>query len=168
MADVKHDIWRDRYGLTMLCFSGELGLEARTLLEPGSELIHSFYASSHFDAMTKYYEFMNWGIYETEHESDRIPYLKSELINRAMFRLEIDTILWEDWDPIGVNGMAPRDEYQNYVPQILNLVMQGYSSEEIADRLHEIETSYIGLKGDLIKCKEVANKIIAKTTNPEG
>lgn len=25
----------------------------------------------------------------------------------------IDEVLWNDWDPIGVNDIAPRDEYQS-------------------------------------------------------
>ena len=29
----------------------------------------------------------------------------------------IDEILWEDWDPIGVNDVEEaRDEYQSYLP----------------------------------------------------
>ena len=74
MTSIKHDIWQDNEGLTSLCFSGDLGEESRSLLEPGSKIIYSFYADSHFDAMTKYYEFMKWGIYETEFEIDKQPY----------------------------------------------------------------------------------------------
>jgi hypothetical protein len=82
MALVSHDIWMNKEGLTMLVFSGDLGKEARALLEEGSELIHSFDANSHFDAMTIYYEFMGWGKYETEFEIDKVPYNLQELHGR--------------------------------------------------------------------------------------
>lgn len=65
-----------------MLFSGELGQEGRMTLEEDYEIIHSFYADSHFDAMTKYYEFMDWGQYETEFEIDKEPYDKEQLEKR--------------------------------------------------------------------------------------
>ena len=159
MAKIKHDIWEDPEGLTMLCFSDELGAESRTLLEPNSRIIHSFYADSHFDAMTKYYQFMGWGVYETEYELDKVSCELQKLTNRSKIRIEIDKILWNDWDPIGVNDCAPRDEYQIYVPRILNMLMNGSSEEEISKELYTIETEIIGLLGDRKRCEEISNKI---------
>jgi hypothetical protein len=75
--NVKHEIWEDSEGKTTLCLADERGNECRQLLEPGSKLIHSFYASSHFDAMTVYYKFMDWGQYETQFEIDKEPYDKN-------------------------------------------------------------------------------------------
>jgi len=40
----------------------------------GSELIETISAKSHFDAMTKYYKYMNWGVYSTEFEIDKQEY----------------------------------------------------------------------------------------------
>jgi hypothetical protein len=34
---------------------------------------------------------------------------------------KIDDILWFDWDPIGINDIAPRDEYRGYVSEIFEL-----------------------------------------------
>ena len=163
MTKIKHDIWKSDDDLTSLCYSGELGEESRSILEPNSKIIHSFYADSHFDAMTKYYEFMDWGIYETEFEIDKEPYDLQELKKRAKNRIEIDEILWNDWDPIGINDCAPRDEYQSYVPRILNMVMNGSKSKEISIELYHIETEIMGLLGDKKRCAEISNKII-KTT----
>lgn len=83
MAKIKHDIWKSKEGLTSLCFSGEIGEESRSIIEPESELIHSFYADSHFDAMTKYYKYMDWGVYETEFEIDKVSYDLEEIEERA-------------------------------------------------------------------------------------
>lgn len=72
----------------------------------------------------------------------------------------INLILWNDWDPIGINDIAPRDEYQNYTPTIFNLKTNGADKETIAKTLHEIETITIGVVGDIDNCRQVADKII--------
>lgn len=73
---------------------------------------------------------------------------------------EIDKILWNDWDPIGINDIAPRDEYQSYTPMIFSLKRKNANVEEIAKKLYQIETETIGVAGNLKHCKEVARKII--------
>jgi len=72
----------------------------------------------------------------------------------------IDEILWNDWDPIGVNDIAPRDEYQSYTPTIFKLKTIGADIETIAKTLHEIETVTIGVVGDIDHCRQVAERII--------
>ena len=72
---------------------------------------------------------------------------------------QIDQILWEDWDPIGINDDAPRDEYQGYTPIILKLVKSKSDSTKIAEKLYEIETESIGLSGNYKNCLKVAEKI---------
>ncbi|MDX9791393.1 MAG: hypothetical protein RBT61_11220 [Candidatus Kapabacteria bacterium] len=84
MTSIKHDIWQNKEGLTSLCYSGNLGEESRRLLEPDSKIIYSFYADSHYDAMKQYYEFMEWGIYETEFEIDKQKYNLEKLEKRAL------------------------------------------------------------------------------------
>ena len=56
--------------------------------------------------------------------------------------------------------MAPRDEYQRYVPDMFNLKKSAADIETIAQRLHKLETEYLGLNGNIDKCREVANKIL--------
>jgi hypothetical protein len=72
----------------------------------------------------------------------------------------IDLILWKDWDPIGVNDIAPRNEYQIYTPTIFELKNTGSDMETIAQALHEIEIATIGVVGNIEHCRQVANKII--------
>lgn len=74
---------------------------------------------------------------------------------------KIDDILWYDWDPIGINDMAPRDEYQSYTPQIFNLFKQKTGRDTIAKALSKIETDNIGLAGNLENCLKIADKILA-------
>ncbi len=73
---------------------------------------------------------------------------------------EIDEILWNDWDPIGINGIAPRDEYQTHTPIIFSLKRKGANEKEIANKLHKIEKETIGVFGSFEHCKKVARKII--------
>ncbi|MBF8965717.1 hypothetical protein I0P70_20865 [Pontibacter sp. FD36] len=72
----------------------------------------------------------------------------------------VDEILWEDWDPIGVNGFAPRDEYQSYVPEIFTMLNEGKDENEIADRLIQIATERMGLFEDREHCLLIAKKLI--------
>jgi hypothetical protein len=49
---------------------------------------------------------------------------------------QIDRILWEVWDPIGVNKISPaRDEYSGYVNGVFKLLTSGASDEEISQHL---------------------------------
>lgn len=45
-------------------------------------------------------------------------------IEHIAFYKGVREILWNNWDPIGVNNIAPRDEYQSYVPEIFFLLIQ--------------------------------------------
>jgi hypothetical protein len=75
----------------------------------------------------------------------------------------IDILLWEEWDPIGVNDSAPRDEYQSYTAQLFSLAIKGATIDEIAHTLLRIERERIGLEGDDQNCKSVAEKIVLAT-----
>ena len=76
---------------------------------------------------------------------------------------KIDDILWFDWDPIGVNDLAPRDEYQSYVPEIFGLVKAKADRQEIASRLHKLETENMGMSGTIEKCLTIADKTLNAT-----
>ena len=89
--------------------------------------------------------------------------LKEKLRSKGKFLnlyQEIDQILWEDWDPIGINEDAPRDEYQIYTPIIIKLVKSNSDSKIIAEKLYEIEIGKMGLPGNFNNCRKVAEKII--------
>lgn len=83
MSRIQHDIWIDEEGKTSLCFAGELGRESRSVLDENCKIIYSFFASSHFDAMTQYYDYMKWGIYTTQFPIDKVKYNLNELQVRA-------------------------------------------------------------------------------------
>ena len=71
-------LWKDEsQGEFTYCLAGAAGDEARGLLEGHAELIWSCEAISHFDAMTQYYAFQDWGEYTTVHEQDYWPFINS-------------------------------------------------------------------------------------------
>ena len=73
---------------------------------------------------------------------------------------EIDRILWESWDPIGVYGCTEaRDEYGSYVKGVLALLTEGLDELKIAEHLHSIETLSMGLPGNLSACRRVAAEL---------
>lgn len=72
----------------------------------------------------------------------------------------IDYILWSEWDPIGINDIAPRDEYKSYTQTIFELKNRGADKELIAKTLHKIETETMGLFGNFDHCEQIAEKII--------
>ena len=53
---------------------------------------------------------------------------------------EIDRVLWEVWDPIGINELpdAPPDEYSSYVNGVFELLVNGASDDAIARHLFAI------------------------------
>lgn len=74
MARLRHELWEDPAGLGTFCLAGPDGAAARAGLPPGSKLVWTVEADSHFEAMTKYYEHMDWGLYSSQHAGDREPY----------------------------------------------------------------------------------------------
>ena len=72
----------------------------------------------------------------------------------------VDALLWDEWDPIGVNQMLDaRDEYYAYLPKVVEMALSKVDSETIAHHLLNIETEHMGLAGDINKCRRVAEKI---------
>lgn len=72
----------------------------------------------------------------------------------------IDTILWEDWDPIGINeNKNIRDEYKGYVPFIVNLKLRDANIKKIANHLYQLEAVSMGMCGSMERCEYIAQKI---------
>jgi hypothetical protein len=74
MAMLRHEVWIDADGLPMCCLAGANGDAARKNLESGAKLVWTFEAESHFEAMTKYHQYLGREPYATEHPEDFISY----------------------------------------------------------------------------------------------
>ncbi|MCH5715576.1 hypothetical protein [Niabella hibiscisoli] len=73
---------------------------------------------------------------------------------------KIDDILWSDWDPLGINDIAPRDEYKSYVPEVFDLLKTNPDKHNIANRLYKLQTDNMGTIGTLENCLAIAEKIL--------
>ena len=74
---------------------------------------------------------------------------------------EINELLWNQWDPIGVKGVdAARDEYHDYIHGIFCVLEDRANVDQIAKHLHHIETVKMGLKGDMHRCMKVARALL--------
>jgi hypothetical protein len=75
---LKHELWKDiggeQYSHYTFCLAGPQGDDARGLLSPDAEKIWEVEAGSHFEAMTAYYNFMDWGEYSTDQAWDMQSY----------------------------------------------------------------------------------------------
>ncbi len=77
----------------------------------------------------------------------------------ALYRA-IDEVLFWYWDPIGVAGEpGARDEYQEYLPQVLRL-LQADDRAGIVQFLSEIERTSMGMQPKTAHCEEVADKLL--------
>jgi len=73
----------------------------------------------------------------------------------------IDDLLWEEWDPIGINDIPEaRDEYSSYTPQIFSLAIHGASHEDIVEKLRRIEINWMGLVSNAERNMKLATKIL--------
>ena len=62
---MRHQLWVEEDGQTF-CLAGPMGDGARDLLGSDARLVWTVEAASHFEAMTKYYEHLEWGEYKTD------------------------------------------------------------------------------------------------------
>ena len=57
----------------------------------------------------------------------------------------IRRILYHEWDPIGVAGLAPSDEYDSYIAPVYRVLVGSRSEDELIDLLHRTEIERIGM-----------------------
>jgi len=86
---------------------------------------------------------------------------RKSITNEQMLYKQIDEILWNDWDPIGINDCEEaRDEYYGYLPHVWRFKIMNADAETIAEYLIKVETDRMGLFGNIENCRNVANKIV--------
>lgn len=82
-------------------------------------------------------------------------------MNKKELHTKVDKILWEDWDPIGVNDYGgPKDEYRGYVPSIIKLLENDADESKITKLLHEHANVNMGLSSKLADHIVVARKLL--------
>lgn len=59
---------------------------------------------------------------------------------------DIHDVLWNDWDPIGINDVAPEDEYDSYIGGIYRLLASKCTKDKLINHLLQIELDKMGLR----------------------
>ncbi len=73
----------------------------------------------------------------------------------------VRAVLLRDWEPIICNELLPDDEYDDYVPEIINLLEAGAPIERIADYLSFVEGVTMGVQTERERTGRVASNLIA-------
>tara|TARA_R110000737_G_scaffold344175_1_gene371037 strand:- start:671 stop:907 length:237 start_codon:yes stop_codon:yes gene_type:complete len=72
---MKHELWIEDESEQTFCLAGLHGESARQLLSVTAKLVWTCDANSHFEAMSKYYQYMDWGNYASDFpDDDKKPY----------------------------------------------------------------------------------------------
>lgn len=83
-------------------------------------------------------------------------------MKKSALWIAIDNILWEEWDPIGINSDAGAvGEYRGYIPSILTLLSENADAYKMQRLLHQHANVNMGLSTSLEAHKAIAQKIIA-------
>lgn len=83
-------------------------------------------------------------------------------MERKSLAAEVNAILMQEWDPIGVSDASgAQDEYAIYVPQIIELLSKKASLEKLVEHLQKIARQDIGILGDPSRAHQTAAKILA-------
>ena len=81
-------------------------------------------------------------------------------MKKSKLWIKIDKLLWEEWDPIGVNACGGLDdEYSSYVPSIIKLVEERADEFKIAKLLYQHANVNMGLQSALERHIEIAKKL---------
>ena len=71
--------------------------------------------------------------------------------------LTVRSLLMQHWDPIGIKDVEQcYDEYDSYIPSILNLIDSGAALDELAQLLDEIVSKRMGLGSNMTESARVA------------
>jgi hypothetical protein len=82
--------------------------------------------------------------------------------------ITIRFVLLRDWGPIISNDLLPDDEYDSYIPAIIDLLKSDSSAEQLAGYLTNIERDYMEVETNPERTALVAKNLVAawKSRNP--
>ena len=87
---------------------------------------------------------------------------RSKTERAAEAQASIRQVLFQDWDPIGVNGnLNLQDEYDDYIAPVYRILMGSRSEQELVDFLFQTERDTIGLQcGSPDELRPIARKLL--------
>ena len=102
--------------------------------------------------------YIAWGMAYQDTAANRNATSKRQQATNSM--QSIRNILFHDWDPIGVNDLAPNDEYDRYIGGVYRLLVSQASNAEISEYLHLQEVTQMEMVTNLEHRKMVADKLM--------
>ena len=87
--------------------------------------------------------------------------MRDERLKRAVvIQDDIRQVLFDDWDPIGVNDYAPKDEYDAYIATIYRLLVSGGTEDELCEHLRQLEITQMESPTNANHRRMVAKKLM--------
>ncbi len=87
--------------------------------------------------------------------------MKSKQQQGQKIMTDIRRILIDDWDPIGIRGVGPDDEYDSYIGGLYRLLTKNPNENEIVEHLYSIEKIQMGSTNqDREGLRTVAKKLL--------
>ena len=66
-------------------------------------------------------------------------------LDQEELRKRVDQVLWNVWDPIGVNSSPEaRDEYRSHTKKVAEMLNNGRDAYAVADYLRQLESGWLG------------------------
>jgi hypothetical protein len=71
-------------------------------------------------------------------------------------------ILYREWDPLGIAGEWPEDEYDAYIGGVYRILATSRSGEELITYLQEVVQNQMGLRtGERETLRQIAQRLLA-------
>lgn len=116
---------------------------------PRNELIFLTDIQTEEGTKSKYRRFLTLDEYWINYETTGLKWNTAYLINLKPIndlQREVSSILWNDWDPIGVNDSEIYDdEYKSYVPKIIELLNKNVDIYKLTKHLESLARDSMGL-----------------------
>ncbi len=75
--------------------------------------------------------------------------------------MNIREVLLRYWEPIISNDFLPDDEYDSYIPAIMNMLESDCATEQLSDYLLDVEENWMGVEPERERTSLVARNLIA-------
>ncbi len=80
---------------------------------------------------------------------------------------EVCELLWEEWDPIGVNGASTAtDEYDSYAGTICRFLLDGCDESKLVAHLQDIQRNSMGLSSVDAECDLRVARLLLALVSP--
>ncbi len=93
-------------------------------------------------------------------QNDRMKFRDSLTGLDKSYYSALDDLLYDEWDPLGVNDSAPRDEYSSYAYPLYHLSRTGFSEVEIVGYLNQVSLKWFGQEPNLELNSCIAKRVL--------